>query len=66
MTKKESKPKQKRSYERYKTRICRLLKEDDDYLTSILENNDIGFTEFIRIAIYHLVDKKIVKSYKIK
>lgn len=47
----------------YTQKMCRLRKEDNKQLDIILKDNNIGFTEFVKISMQFFKDKKIKKEY---
>lgn len=45
---------------KYVSYICKLPKSESERLEKFLENNDLGFTEFVRSSLELLEGKKIV------
>lgn len=53
----------KKKYDSY---LCKLTKDESKHLKEFLKVNNIGFTEFVRIAIYHLENLTVTKKYEIE
>lgn len=51
---------------KYDSFICKLSKDESKVLNEMLKRNNIGFTEFVRIAIYNLEQYELKKKYVIE
>lgn len=51
---------------RYSSFICKLPKDESVLLNDLLKRNNIGFTEFVRIAIYNLEEYTLKRKYVVE